>query len=565
MKFIYLNMKLRIKYNSTRTTIDVPDEGTLQDLLQQCQAICQVSEWFLSLNGKDEMTSSAGETLSSMGLVSGDLLHIVDNKMDDSLQLVAQLLQMGFQKNSAEKAVLTFGATNFNDAIELLNMLGESSLGGNQDQSSSQSHDDKQGTNEQKKEDIVRNFETAENMNAEKLKSESQLTTNKSRSKIPPLFLQDGITYSFRELVNRVECETEADYLCLAAHALILETGFQNKVTRTNKTYSADAENRRSTIALPSNWKNSEMGLYRLNYTHNTSRDMDCCVTASVTGKSVLITGTLDEEDVGVFQVKLKIAEYINSVEISAGHPEKIYTNLNKLSRKVKDSITTKILNEIRTKLGVNGNILSFTTLPQEVQLRLLCFLDVVSICRMSQVARELRVLCGDESIWRRVLQREFNTSNPVGTSYKQTVKHMYVMRREELLREEQRLRAPRTPLRPEFDVGPDLIYPNPSPRIPGMIGGRYDLYPSGGFHPGGFPNQPGLDPSSPFHPDILRDRQPNPSNARRPPGARYDLVGPMSPDDDDFHPGRRQHPDTLRRPRFGDDLGAGGGFGGFM
>lgn len=47
----------------------------------------------------------------------------------------------------------------------------------------------------------------------------------------------------------------------------------------------------------------------------------------------------------------------------------------------------------------------------------------------------------------------------------------MYVMRREELLREEQRLRAPRTPLRPEFDVGPDLIYPNPSPRIPGMIG----------------------------------------------------------------------------------------------
>lgn len=40
--FRYLNMKLRIKYNSTRTTIDVPDEGTLQDLLQQCQAICQV-------------------------------------------------------------------------------------------------------------------------------------------------------------------------------------------------------------------------------------------------------------------------------------------------------------------------------------------------------------------------------------------------------------------------------------------------------------------------------------------------------------------------------------------
>lgn len=126
--------------------------------------------------------------------------------------------------------MLTFGATNLNDAIELLNMLGEASLGGNQDQSSSQSHDDKQGINEQKKEDIMHNVKTAENMDAEKLKSERQLTTNKSRSKIPPLFLQDGITDSFRGLVNQVECETEADYLCLAAHALILEAGFQNKV-----------------------------------------------------------------------------------------------------------------------------------------------------------------------------------------------------------------------------------------------------------------------------------------------------------------------------------------------
>lgn len=44
------------------------------------------------------MTSSVADTLSSMGLVSGDLLHIVDKKMDDSSQLVAQLLQMGFQK-----------------------------------------------------------------------------------------------------------------------------------------------------------------------------------------------------------------------------------------------------------------------------------------------------------------------------------------------------------------------------------------------------------------------------------------------------------------------------------
>ena len=60
--------------------------------------------WDLSLNGKDGISGDDQVSLSSLGLVSGDLIHVIaverpqTSVVDPQTSVVDQLLQMGFEK-----------------------------------------------------------------------------------------------------------------------------------------------------------------------------------------------------------------------------------------------------------------------------------------------------------------------------------------------------------------------------------------------------------------------------------------------------------------------------------
>lgn len=373
-------------------------------------------------------------------------------------------------------------------------------------------------------------------------------THTDDRNIIPPLILQHGITDSFIKLLeaNKNECTNEVDFLALAIHELMQEAGFHIQRPAT----PSDRDK------LPDNWKNGDM--YRFNYIYCDYSDVKCSVTALLAGNSLLVTGTLNlDESEDAYHVKLKTTEYIDKNELNAASKEKVYQNLSRLSHKLKDNVTLMMINEIKTKLGLVEEVLGLLSLPQELKLRLICDLDVSSVCCLARVNKELKVLCEDDEVWKRLLLREFRGSNVQGVTHKEAYKHMYLARKREQEARRRELENARTPLRPDFDMGPDLIY-TPGiggPHIPGIIGGYQDL------HPGGLPRHPFGGPGHMNPPDLLLNR----NRIQRPPGARYDPLGPIIDDDIDFDPlrERRVHPDVMRRPGFGPDGGFGGRFGG--
>lgn len=58
----------------------------------------------MSLNGVDEMETPSGATLDTLGVVGGDLIHILESsEQDSSHSLEQQLIDMGFVKVGIER------------------------------------------------------------------------------------------------------------------------------------------------------------------------------------------------------------------------------------------------------------------------------------------------------------------------------------------------------------------------------------------------------------------------------------------------------------------------------
>lgn len=359
-----------------------------------------------------------------------------------------------------------------------------------------------------------------------------------STNSVPHLVLQNGVTDSFKKLLAENLCSDGIDCLALAIHELMLEQGFriQNEEGLMN-----------SSKRLPENWRNNNA--YRFDYVYN---ELKCVVTAMLAGNSLLVTGTLDlDGDDGsdeAYNVKLKTVDYIDLNESKFENKEMIFKNLNELSFKLKEKFSSKLIAEIKTKHGERG----LKSIPQELKLRIVFFLDVSSVCKLARVSKEFKTLCGDDEIWKQLLLRDFKASNVQGVSHKEAFQHMYSARkreREESARrrmaEEERLRHP---LRPELNIGSSMF--PPGPHVPGMRGGYHDLY------PGGLPRNPLGDT-----PDLLL----NQNHPHRLPGARYDPIGPHFDDDlDPLRHRRNVHPDLMQRPGFDFEgrLGRGGGRG---
>lgn len=504
-------MKLRIKFGKERKSVEILDTWSVLQLLSECKQLFSLTgNYGLSLNGAEEIASSSTDQLSTLELVSGDLLHLIE--VDTSMECDT-ITSSSF---SVASATITSQSTTVASTSKTSSSMTVSST--------------PCGSHVQAQEGDLK-------VNA------------KNIPLIAKVLLQD--------LEKIVECTSDSDHLFVAIHSFMLQHGF----TLQQQQEIADANNVQ--LKLPSTWKNSEMKFYKITYVY--AKDLKCDVSASISGSSLLFTGALDHDDSEAHQMKLKISDYVDDQQLSTKQPFLIYKNFEELSSMVEENLINHLKQDAKQVLG---NVdASLTTIPYELQFRIVKWLDMQSICALSRVSRNIKLLCNDDALWKFILQRDFDSVTTTGRTYKQTVKSLYRDLKEQereraRIESEERLR-PRMPFRPEFEVPPDLVNPYAPRGIPGVIGGAYDLYPAGGFQPGGFPNTPSFggfphNPVSGGHqPDILRGRYP-PNSLRRPPGARFDPYSPLG--EDEF--GRPQHPGMMHRPRFNNhDRFGGGGF----
>ncbi|XP_016110163.1 F-box only protein 7-like [Sinocyclocheilus grahami] len=280
-------MKLRVRINrQTRgLQLDGP-EPTLSELsarvrdalLPQCGLGSDV-EFSLSLDGKAVLLDT-GQTLSSCGVVSGDMIAVI----------LPQQTQTAPETPSGAEAALTNTPTSSEEA--------EAGGGGGADRSS------------------VRDSGMEEWMEDEEGVS-------------PPLLCcetEDGvIPHTLERLLDSSSCRNPSDCLMLALHLLLLETGFLPQGCNVNSG------------EMPIGWR-AAGGVFRLQYSHPLLESSLVSAVAVTMGRTLVINAVLkmDKTVENSRKLVLKPDDYVTA-DWAGGCAGVVYTDLRRLSRLFKD------------------------------------------------------------------------------------------------------------------------------------------------------------------------------------------------------------------------------------
>uniref|UniRef100_A0A3Q2YP20 F-box protein 7 n=1 Tax=Hippocampus comes TaxID=109280 RepID=A0A3Q2YP20_HIPCM len=259
--------------------------------------------------------------------------------------------------------------------------------------------------------------------------------------------VEDGCFAHAVELLYRAaEVTSPADAVMVAAHLLMLETGFTPQ--------GGEAK----PAEMPSGWRSSG-GAYRLQYTHTL------CERGAVTVVAVPMNPVL----VRVLRVSRRrsAAPVLAHCRFLPGaSAASAFTGLSRLSRVYKDQLVYPLIAATREALRLPVAF-GLSALPPELLLLVLRLLDVISVVRLSAVCRHLNAAAADAALWRHLVRRDFSgktrTSHDLDF-YKFRQKRGVV---------ERPCSLPPFIHRPLF--GPVPFAP---PRVPGIIGGGYDERP---------------------------------------------------------------------------------------
>ncbi|GFN89296.1 F-box only protein 7 [Plakobranchus ocellatus] len=309
----------------------------------------------------------------------------------------------------------------------------------------------------------------------ENLPSESQV----NRFLLEPLVVRESTATQVPALLEQLylsaTCGCAADAVWVVVHTLMLETGFIPQQVS-------------DLTQIPTGWKQS--GYYKCAYElHFSGKEPGKCSIAGVPMASSLIVHglTSTDESFKTEHLQLKPADFVTG--LSDNVPE-VYVALDRLSSQVKDTICLPLENELATAAGLPGGQ-GFTSLPYEIKVRILSFLDAVTLCHVAQTGTNLSILAKEKSVWRRLYIRDFGKpeNSTLNRDWYELYKEEFLRRREADQRRREfgldrteSLLGFRGALRP---------FPNPGMRFPpDMIGGDYDLNPQ--FFTGGVPNPMG-------------------------------------------------------------------------
>jgi F-box protein 7 len=269
------------------------------------------------------------------------------------------------------------------------------------------------------------------------------------------------------------------DLLILAVHAVMLETGFVLVVQGLgHEAYS-----------LGGRWTGG--GDLDASYTvpnirEAANRSVGHVVLRSQTlGNNVIVYGTINNimGGVGALQPVLRLVMKASKYLVGRSLPQDggyiaMFSDPFALWKCVKDELSLPLLTAFCKEAGLPPPP-SLLRLPVDLKVKILEGLPALDLARAGSVCSELRYLCANNELWKRLFVQEFGSSaaGHGPQSWKSEFARRYVERRRALER------------RPHHRPSWYGITPRFTPRFPsrrGIIGGDYDLYPSIGHGPFG-------------------------------------------------------------------------------
>ncbi|EDO36247.1 predicted protein [Nematostella vectensis] len=524
-------MKLRIRFGSRRELLDFPglDDVTAQEVEDSVSNLLslQNGNYFLSLNGTSPLTEDKYLNLSELGIVSGDLIHVV---MCRGVECTSASPAVQVAQVSGPQAVDTTSPSTSTDS---------GAMEREDERCSGKSTDKRIRTESQQSLSAL----SAQEVTVKHIKISDKIDESEAGSSAPEesssggsgsgcavnvmqprvLRLQDGISYLLEKTYNQADVSTLHEAVCVAVHVLMLETCF-NPVTKKDDegSKSDKSEFRDQPLFIGSGWK-TKRGM-EFQYIHPACPGTSCYIVCASLGPFVLAHGVTEGSE--IHKCHIPAAEYVRgNVDLKRKGAVDVFHNLARLSRMVKDHVVYPLLSSMRHELDL-PELYGFMAIPSEVKIMVLSLLPVRSILAMSSLCRELNSITNDNTLWHHLCFRDFGTShrNHV-TNWKVEYVRIYKEKRVTRI-------YPPLYMSPEWITGrsPASMFPEGPP---GIIGGRSDVYPNLPFMPGGF-HQPGHAPGPGMHP-------------------RFDPFGPVP--EMDLFPGR--HP---RGPGRGRGRGPFGG-----
>ncbi|XP_036812651.1 F-box only protein 7 isoform X1 [Oncorhynchus mykiss] len=476
-------MKLRVRINKQTSRVKLEgEEPTLTELNVQIREILLPShglspdtEFTLSLNGSD-LLSDSGQTLSSCGIVTGDLVCVI---LPPSVAVpfaapapsARQAVPSGSSAPSAAPAPSARQSSS-NSSSSSSSSPGLYQAVHPPAQRSSEASTSKGAEPQQ---EVVREEEEQEE-EAGQWVWEPMLCGEAEGGKVP---------HSLEVLYHQAQSSSTCDSLMVAVHLLMVETGFlcQGSEGRPGE--------------MPAGWR-APGGLYRLQYAHPLCDDSLALVLAVPMGPVLVINATLkmNQQVDTVRKLSLKPSTYVTD-QWTGDSAAAVYTELRKLSRVFKDQLVYPLIASAREAMALPA-VFGLPVLPPELLLRVLRLLDVSSLLALSSVNRHLHQTTTDPALWRHLYRRDFRDgqdhSRARDTQWRELYKKKYKWRREA---------ASYRHHMPRYHPVPPPLYPlhplpnNPFPFYPpGIIGGEYDQRPG---IPGGILPRPRYDPIGPL------------------------------------------------------------------
>uniref|UniRef100_UPI0037E8E157 F-box only protein 7 isoform X2 n=1 Tax=Semicossyphus pulcher TaxID=241346 RepID=UPI0037E8E157 len=473
-------MKLRVRIQRQTSRVELPGEEPslteltdhIKETLLSSLGLSADTEFSLSLNGS-ELLSDTGQTLSSCGIVSGDLICVLlpESAAADSTN----------NTTSADSTHTTTSSTE-----NQRNTGQTSAMTSRQPGSSSSSSVPADPANPEGAGEVLSSGPSSSSW-------EPMLCSEAEEGQAP---------LSLELLFHSAQTTSPSDAVMVAGNQLMIETGF---VPQGSELKPGE---------MPAGWRSA--GVYRLQYSHPLCENSLVTVVSVCMGPVLVINATLkvNESVDTIPKLSLNPSSYVTD-QCPGESAAAAYRDLKKLSRIFKDQLAYPLIAAARDAMSLPVAF-GLAALPPELLLRVLRLLDVSSVLRLSSVCRHFSIATTDSTLWRHLYRRDFTDSDPNRSRdtnwkmlYKRSHKHRSDLRRVPLHRS-----LPPLPWNP-----PDIFQPMPLPLphpLPGIIGGDYDQRPN---LPRDFLPGPRFDPINP-----LRDLQRRPqSDFRRvrPPGGR--------------------------------------------
>ncbi|XP_071358161.1 F-box only protein 7 isoform X2 [Trachinotus anak] len=474
-------MKLRVRINRQTCRVELlGEEPSLKELSDHIKETVLPSHGFsadtefsLSLNGS-ELLSDSGQTLSSCGIVSGDLICVI---------LPESAADTAASNSSTNSTSTTTSSTESRGQQPQRQPMA--AMASNQPCSSSSSPAA-----------LTESEEPTKTLDPEPpARSWEPMLCSEAEEGQAPLSLE--------LLYHTAQTTSPSDAIMVAGNLLMLETGFipQGSELKPNE--------------MPGGWR-STGGVYKLQYTHPLCENSLAMVVAVCMGPVLVINATLKVNQTvdTVRKLCLNPSSYVTD-EWPGESAAAAFKDLSKLSRVFKDQLAYPLIAAAREAMALPVAF-GLAALPPELLLRVLRLLDVRSVVRLSSVCRHFNVATADSSLWRHLYRRDFTDPDPSrsrDTDWKELYKRYFKLRCEH--RHIARHRSLPPFHRNPWDIFSSVPVPL-HPPLPGIIGGEYDQRPN---LPRALLPRPRYDPISP--PRVHEGRPLNDLRRPRPMGGR--------------------------------------------